>query len=269
MSKVSDAVRLAAVRADAVEARQLQRELQTTSGLAIPTESAEVRPETRLVAHTDPQGPTADRLRYLRLRLNQVSDTEKVKRLLITSPRPHDGKSTFALNLAVTLTEDGRRRVLLIEGDLHRPMVSERLGFAGHAGVAECLLGAAQPSSLIRRIEPLGFNFLPAGNAKGNPGELLHVQSLRTMVETLASHFDWVLIDSPPVTPLADTLAWKQCADATLLVARAGRTPARAVEEAVELITKKHILAVILNGVEDIDGIYKKYYKAYSHAPSA
>jgi capsular exopolysaccharide synthesis family protein len=269
MSKVSDAVRLAAVRADAVEARQVQRELQSTSALSIPTESVDVQPESRLVAHTDPQGSTADRLRYLRLRLNQVSDTEKVKRLLITSPRPHDGKSTFALNLAVTLTEDGRRRVLLIEGDLHRPMVSERLGFAGHSGVAESLLGAAHPDSLIRRIEPLGFNFLPAGNAKGNPGKLLHVQNLRSMVESLTPHFDWILIDSPPVTPLADTLSWKQCADATLLVARAGRTPARAVEEAVDLITKKHILAIILNGVEDIDNMYKKYYKAYRQVPSA
>ena len=267
MSKVSDAVRLAAVRADAIEAREVQRELQSSSGLAIPTESAEMQPESRLVAHTDPQGPTADRLRYLRLRLNQVSDKETVKRLLITSPRPHDGKSTFALNLAVTLTEDGRRRVLLIEGDLHRPMVSERLGFAGHPGIAECLLGAAQPFSLIRRIEPLGFTFLPAGNAKGNPGELLHVQSLRMMVETLAPHFDWILIDSPPVTPLADTLSWKMCADATLLVARAGRTPVHAVEQAVDLITKKHIFAIILNGVEDIDSIYKKYYKAYRQMP--
>ncbi len=269
MSKVSDAVRLAAVRADAIEARQVQRELQSTAGLVIPTESADVRPEIRLVAHTDPQGPTADRLRYLRLRLNQVSDTEKIKRLLITSPKPHDGKSTFALNLAVTLTEDGRRRVLLVEGDLHRPMVSEHLGLAGRPGVAECLMGAAQPYSLIRHIEPFRFNFLPAGNAKGNPGELLHVQSLRAMIESLTPHFDWILIDSPPVTPLADTLSWKQCADATLLIARAGRTPARAVEEAVDLITKKHILAIVLNGIEDIDDIYKKYYRAYGRLPSA
>jgi capsular exopolysaccharide synthesis family protein len=263
MSKISDAVRLAAVRAEAVEARQLQRELRSSPGLAISTEGADVRPETRLVAYTDPQGPTADRLRYLRLRLNQVSDTEKIKRLLITSPRPHDGKSTFALNLAITLAEDARRRVLLIEGDLHRPMVSERLGFAGHPGVAECLLSAASPFSLIRRIEPLGFNVLPAGNARAKPAELLHVQSLRTMVEALTPHFDWILIDSPPVAPLADTLSWKMCADATLLVARAGRTPARAVEQAVDLITKKHILAIILNGVENIDSVYKKYYKAY------
>jgi capsular exopolysaccharide synthesis family protein len=274
---------MAAVRADAVEARQSQglsrrevpseavpaRQSQKLSRLEFPTETVDVRPESRLVAHSDPRGPTADRLRYLRLRLNQLWDAEKLKRLLITSPQPHDGKSTFALNLAITLSEGGRRDVLLIEGDLHRPMISEYFDVAGRPGVAECLMNNSDPCSLIRRIEPLGFNFLSAGNARGNPSELLHSDTLRGMTEKLAPSFDWILIDSPPVAPLTDTLSWKHCADATLLLARAGHTPTRAVDEAVNLIGKKHILAIVLNGVEDVDTIYKKYYKAYGHLPSA
>lgn len=271
MSRVSDAVRVAAIRADAVEARESRSvpELPGTAALPIPAETVEIQPETRLAAHTDPRGPMADRLRYLRLRLNQVWDAEKLKRLLITSAQPHEGKSTFALNLAITLSEEGRRAVLLIEGDLHRPMVSDHLGLLGRPGVAECLLTHTDPYPLIRRIDPLGFNFLPAGNVRGNPSELLHSKSLRAMVEALAPHFDWILIDSPPVAPLTDALSWKQCADATLLVARAGRTPARAVDEAVDLITKKHILAIVLNGVEGIDKLYRNYYKAYGESPSA
>lgn len=268
---------MAAVRADAVEAGQssgnstinVPAKLPARLAPDVATDVAEVRPESRLAAYTDPRGPTADRLRYLRLRLNQVWDSQKLKTLLITSPQPHDGKSTFALNLAITLSEEGRRSVLLIEGDLHRPMVSENLDLAGRPGVAECLLSAADPYSLVRRIEPLGFNFLPAGNARGNPSELLHSDGLRAMIERLTPGFDWILIDSPPVAPLTDALSWKQCADATLLIARAGRTPSRALDQAVDLITKKHVLAIILNGVEDIDRIYKKYYKAYGELPSA
>src|SRR5580658_10420687 len=140
----------------------------------IPVASVNIRPETRIAAHTDPRGATADRMRFLRLRLNQVWNPEKLKKLLITSPLPHDGKSTIALNLAVTLTEEGKRTVLLIEGDLHRSTIGKGFGLAGRPGIAEYLQSDADPWSLIRRIEPIGCYFLPAGNPVGNPSELLH-----------------------------------------------------------------------------------------------
>lgn len=245
------------------------QEASSTAGLRIEAETVEVRPETRIVAHTEPRGPTADRLRYLRLRLNQVWNAEKLKRLLITSPQPHDGKSTIALNLAVTLAEEGKRRVLLVEGDLHRATISKEFGFAGRSGVAECLESGKDPCSFIRRIEPIGCYFLPAGNPLGNPSELLQRGGLSTMMASLSPHFDWILIDSPPVAPLTDALSWKERADATLLVTRAGRTPRHSTEEALNLLGRKHVLAIILNGVEGIDSVYKKYYKAYGGPASA
>ena len=231
-----------------------------------PVETVDLRPENRVVAYTDPRGPTADRLRFLRLRLNQVWDEEKLKRLLITSPQPHDGKSTIALNLAVILTEQRKRRVLLIEGDLHRASVSASLGLKGRPGVAECLESDTDPRSLVLCIEPLGCCFLAAGKASGNPSELLHKDALGIMIESLSPHFDWILIDSPPVAPLTDTLSWKERSDATLLIARAGQTPTLATEEALNLLGRKHVLAILLNGVEDLDSAYKKYYDAYKSA---
>ena len=83
-------------------------------------------------------------------------------------------------------------------------------------------------------------------------------------MESLSPHFDWILIDSPPVAPLTDALSWKERADATLLVVRAGCTPTQATEEALTLVGRKHVLAIILNGVEGIDQTYKKYYHAYT-----
>jgi capsular exopolysaccharide synthesis family protein len=238
-------------------------------GLEVESETVQLRPETRLSAYTDPRGPAADRLRFLRLRLNQVWNAEKLKRLLITSPRPHDGKSTLALNLAVTLTEEGKRAVLLVEGDLHRSSISKELGLTDRPGVAECIENDSDPCSLIRRIEPIGCYFLPAGNPGGNPSELLQSAKLQTMMESLSPHFDWILIDSPPVAPLTDTLSWKERADATLLVVRAGSTPTQATEEALNLLGRKHVLAIVLNGVEGLDRIYKKYYKAYTGRDSS
>ncbi len=200
----------------------------------------------------------------MRLRLNQASNPDKLKRLLITSPWPHDGKSTIALNLAVTLAEEGTRSVLLIEGDLHRATISGELGLASRCGVAECLESDADPCSFVRRVEPLGFCFLPAGNPTANPSELLQKSALSTMMESLSQHFDWLVIDSPPVAPLTDALSWKERADAALLVVRAGRTSTSATEEALNLLGRKHVFAIVLNGVEGLDHTYKKYYKAYN-----
>jgi capsular exopolysaccharide synthesis family protein len=231
--------------------------------LQFPTESVELLPENRVVAYTDPRGPTADRLRFLRLRLNQVWNEEKLKRLLITSPQPHDGKSTIALNLAVTLAEEGKRTVLLIEGDLHRATISSLLGLVGRPGVAECLENDTDPLSVVVRVEPLGCCFLPAGNTANNPSELLQKNELATMMDSLSPHFDWILIDSPPVAPLTDALSWKDRTDGTLLVTRAGRTPPNATEEALNLLGRKHVLAIVLNGVQGLERAYKKYYDAY------
>lgn len=231
----------------------------------VPIETIQIRSEDCIFAHTDPRGPAADRLRFLRMRLNQVWNPEKLKKLLVTSPLPHEGKSTITLNLAVTLAEQGNRPVLLLEGDLQRPALSRELGLDSRPGVAECLERDADPYSLIRRIEPIGCYILPAGKPRGNPSELLQREALPKMMESLSRYFDWILIDSPPVAPLTDTLSWKELADATLLLARAGITPTRAVDEALNLLGRKHVLAIILNGVEGIDRLYKKYYKAYNN----
>ena len=134
----------------------------------IPVESVRIRPDWRLFAADDPRGAAAERLRYLRLRLNQVWNPEKVKRLLITSPLPHDGKSTIALNLAVCLAEEGKRNVLLLDGDLHRASLAQlwRTGIesilAGnlwigedslppllHALLGQAVLGQAVPGQAV------------------------------------------------------------------------------------------------------------------------
>jgi capsular exopolysaccharide synthesis family protein len=264
MSRIWDALRKSDYQAEVNEAG----DFSNSTALEIPAETIEIRPEARIVSYTEPRGPTADRLRFLDLRLNQVWSAGKLKKLLITSPLPHDGKSTTALNLATTLSEKKKRTVLLIDGDLHRASVSKALGLDNRPGVTHCLENDADPCSLVRRIEPIGCYFLPAGDARGNPSELLQRGMLSTMMESLSLHFDWILIDSPPVSPLTDALSWKERADATLLVVRAGYTPTHATEDALNLLGRKHVIAIVLNGVEGLDHIYGKYYKAYNRNSS-
>ena len=231
--------------------------------LRIPVEEAHVNAASRIVFHTDPSSPGADRFRFLRMRLRELWNTKELRTLLITSPLPEDGKSTTALNLATALAEGGKRSVLVIEGDLHRSPLSEQLRLKPGPGLAECLEGGLNPLSAIRRLEPLGWYLLGAGKAHQNPTDLLQGEAFAVVIQKVSPHFDWILIDSPPVIPFTDALSLGRQANGSLLVARAGRTPSEAVEKAMTLLGRQHVLGIVLNGVEELDPVYSGYY-AYS-----
>ena len=225
----------------------------------VPVSRVMVDPASRIVFHSDPQGAAAERFRLLRMRLRERRKARKLKTLLITSPLPHDGKSTVALNLATTLAEHGKRPVLLIEGDLHHSEILEHLGMGISAGFGQCLDQHLDPLSVIKRIEPLGWYFLPAGLPRANATELLQTATVDEILQNVGRYFDWVLIDSPPVLPLTDALSLRQKADACLLVVRAGVTPRDAVDETVRLLGKENILGIVLNAVEGLERLYSRY----------
>jgi capsular exopolysaccharide synthesis family protein len=227
---------------------------------AFPVEEAHLTAESRLVYYDDPRSPAADRYRLLRMRLKEHWHAGKLKKLLVTSALSHDGKSTVVLNLATVLAERGRRSVLVVESDLHHSCIGTSLRLRPRAGLAECLVDEGiDPLSVIRRIEPLGWNFLPPGEPRRNPTELLQTPAYGQLMEKLAPHFDWILIDSPPVIPLTDSLSLQQHSDATLLVVRAGQTPREAVEQTIALIGKQNIVGVVLNAVQLRDHLYYQY----------
>lgn len=234
----------------------------------IAVEEVHILPESRIVVQADPRGLAADRFRYLRLRLRERAESGKLKTLLVTSPSPEDGKSTVALNLATTLAEGGKRNVLLLEGDLYHATIAQNLGLPVRPGLAECLESGLDPVSPLRRLEPLGFYFLSGGEAHGNPTELLHSDRLPEILRALTGHFDWVVMDSPPVTPITDALSLARHADAALLVTRAGRTSQESVTAACTLLGPKKIIGIILNGVEGLGRVYSKYYGRYGSKAS-
>jgi capsular exopolysaccharide synthesis family protein len=226
----------------------------------IQVEQVQVQPASRIVFHTDPNSPGADRFRLLRMRLRVLWNARKLKTLLITSPLPGDGKSTIALNLATALTERGKRNVLLIEADLHRAPLAQQLSLKAGPGLAECLEGGLNPLSAVRRLDSLGWYLLSAGEVHSNPTELLQGDTLSAVMQALSPHFDWILIDSPPVTPLTDALSLGRLANASLLVTRVGHTPSEAVEKAIGLLGREHVLGIVLNGIEELDQLYSGYY---------
>jgi polysaccharide biosynthesis transport protein len=234
----------------------------------IETVQAVIPPGSQLVYHTDPHSPAADRYRTLRIRLQPLWISGKLKKILITSPLPGDGKSTVATNLATALAERGRRSVILVEADLHHSPLARNLGLAPRPGLAECLEGGRDPLDLVRHLDPLDWCVLTAGEPCSNATEVLQGQMLTTIMDEFAKHFDWIVVDSPPVIPLSDVLSLKNHTDGSLMVVKAGRTSQDAVEEAITRLGKQHVLGIILNGVEQSDLSYHKYaYAKYSEGP--
>ena len=234
---------------------------------SLPTARMQLGPESRLIFHTDPTGPGAERYRLLRIRLQAIRAEAPVKTVLITSPGPQEGKSTLALNLAAALSEKKNQSVLLLEGDLRCPSLARELGLKLPSGLTQCSRSDAALQSVIWKIEPLGFHLLPCGKSIKNPVEILNSEWFAEATEKLASSFDWILIDSPPAIPVVDTLSLKARADATLIVARAGRTQQSAIDDAVRILGQDHILGIVLNAVEKFDRGYDEYYRHY--APEA
>jgi capsular exopolysaccharide synthesis family protein len=223
-------------------------------------EQVRLQPESRLVYHTDPNSPASDRFRFLRGRLHQFAKRSKLKTLLITSPLPDEGKSTIALNLATALAEGGNRSVLLIDADFHQSFVARNLGLETWAGLAECLDGTVDPLRAVRQLKPLEWFLLPTGEKPSVPTDVLQTPELPKVVNTLAEHFDWVIIDSPPVMPITDALCLMRAADGVLVVVKAGQTPKEAIEDTLNRLGKEHVVGMILNGVEGMERIYSSYH---------
>jgi Mrp family chromosome partitioning ATPase len=228
--------------------------------LPVATVVTPVSPESRIVVHSDPRCIGADRFRLARIRLKSLQASKGLRTLLITSPMPGDGKSTVSLNLATALSENGKQPVLLIEADVYRPSLVKKLEIATWRGLTECYQQSIDPMLAIRRVEPLGFYLLPVGRPADDDSFLQTKYAAQLIKQFAALSFSWIVIDAPPSTPVADILALKAQADATLLVVRAGKTPREAIEETTRNIGREHIMGVILNGVDGLDHFYSKYY---------
>lgn len=229
----------------------------------ISTTVVKIHPESRIVFHDDPRSPGADRIRSLRLRLRDLRRAKELRRLVITSPLPGDGKSTLAMNIATALAEGGKHTVLLVDADFHHPTLAQALDLQPERGFADCLEKNLDPMQVVQRIEPLKFYFLPSGSPESNPSELLQSDAVSMVMQRVSSHFDWIIIDAPPVLPLTDALSLSKHADASLIVTRAGRTSREDVEEAVTLVGKKNIAGIVLNGADTLNRAYEKYYGYY------
>jgi capsular exopolysaccharide synthesis family protein len=216
---------------------------------------------SRLVFFTEPDSLAAEKLRFLGVRLRHIQQTKAIKKLLVTSTIPEEGKSFIAANLAGVLARR-KQKVLLIEGDLRRPALTQQFGIGQVSGLGEWLQGNYPAVSNLYRLNGPGFWFLPAGTPPSNPLELMQSGNLSRLMSQLATMFDWIIVDSPPLLPLADTTVWVRLTDGVLLVARQGVTQKTMLQRGLETIKKSELIGVVMNGCTDSN--VNNYYQAYA-----
>jgi capsular exopolysaccharide synthesis family protein len=221
-----------------------------------------VPPQSRLVCVTDKESLAAEKFRFLSVRLRQLKQSRPLKKVLVTSTIPEEGKSMVAANLACTLARRTQQKTLLLDGDLRRPTLAQLFGLGKIPGLCEWLQGERGPMTSIYHLEGPGLWLLPAGNAPRNPLELMQSGRLSALLGQLEAWFDWIVIDSPPVLPLADTSVWARMADGILLVVRQGTTEKKQLLRGLEAIEPAKLLGALLNG--SANTAHSDYYYQYS-----
>lgn len=218
-------------------------------------------PDNKLVCFTAQESFGAEKFRFLSVRLRQLQHGRLLKKLLITSTIPEEGKSTVAANLATILGRRQQPKILLLEGDLRRPSLAQQFGLRSLPGLSEWLQGEPRPIQHIYRLESLNLWFLPAGRPPANPLELMQSGRLSELLNQLSSWFDWIIIDSPPILPLADTSVWGRLADGILLVTREGITKRRMLQRGLQALEQSKLLGAIVNASSNTD--HSNYYQRY------
>jgi len=226
-----------------------------------PLLAAPIPEDSRLVSVAEEGSLGAEKFRFLAVRLRHFRQNRPLKKVLITSTIPQEGKSTVAANLACTLARRRNQKTLLLDGDLRRPTMAAQFGVGKVPGLCEWLSGQTE-SYNIYRLESLNLWILPAGAAPENPLELMQSGKLSLLMERLESWFDWIVIDSPPVLPLADTSLWSRLADGVLLVTRKGTTEKQQLKRGLEAIEKSKLLGALVNS--SANAAHADYYQRYT-----
>ncbi len=221
--------------------------------------------DSRLVCMTDQGSLAAEQFRVLGLKLRNLRERRKLKWIVVTGTAPQEGKSLVAVNLALNQARSKVLKTLLVDGDLRRPTLADRFGLdRSLPGLSECLAGERDLSNAVYRISGTGLWFMPAGRTPDNPLELMQAGRLPELLERLGRFFDWIIIDTPPVTPVADTTYWMKMADGVLMVVREGVSEKRIIEKAVNSFERSALLGVVVNSCSSSER--KDYYSRYGQA---
>jgi len=215
---------------------------------------------TMLFFQEDENRRGAEEFRTLRSRLYQIREKLPLKRLMVTSALPKEGKSFVAANLAQVIVRQHGRRVLLIDADLRSPGMHRHLGAPQTPGLSDYLMGECDELSVMQRGPMDNLFFVPAGRQATGAPELLANGRLKLLLQRVEPLFDWIIMDTPPVIPVADSTLLANFCEGVLMVVRSNSTPSDLARKAREEFQDKLLLGVVLNGIPADQLPQSRYY---------
>jgi capsular exopolysaccharide synthesis family protein len=219
-----------------------------------------------LVVGQRPNNTLVEQYRHLAAALHHAQLRTGARTAMIASAVESEGKTTTAVNVALTLSHSHRRQVLLIDADLRRPSIHSMLHLSNRAGLSETLRTVSPKAKLpLHKISPT-LTVMTAGKPSQDPMSLLVSDMMRNFLAEAAQEYDWVIIDTPPVALLSDANLLSSMVDAALLVVRAEATPYPLVRRAVDAIGSDKILGVVLNRAKRSEiAVGYGYYYGYGY----
>ncbi len=225
---------------------------------------------TMLFLNGNDSAPGTEEFRTLRSRLYHLREKRPLRKLLITSALPQEGKSFTAANLAQVMVRQHGRRALLIDADLRGPRLHQMLGTTSSPGLSDYLQGQNDEFSIMQGGPLENLFFIPSGNAIKDPSELIGNGRLQQLLQRLEPLFDWIILDSPPAVPVSDASVLANACDGVLMVVRSNVTPSDAARRALQEFPEEALVGIVLNGTSGGDAQYARYYyEAYETGTKA
>ena len=216
--------------------------------------------KTMLFFNGDDSARGTEEFRTLRSRLYHAREKMALKKVLVTSALPKEGKSFTAANLAQVMVKQHGRRVLLIDADLRGPRLHLMLGTTSSPGLSDYLQGGSDEFAIMQRGAMENLFFIPSGQQISDPSELVANGRLKVLMQRVEALFDWIIIDSPPAVPVSDASVLAKACDGVLMVVRCNATPIDMARRAREEFPDQTLVGLVLNGTDRESSAYSRYY---------
>ena len=212
------------------------------------------------IVEKKPKSIAAEAYRSLRTNIQYSSFDKKYQTLVVTSANPGEGKTTVAGNLALVLAQ-GESKVLLIDCDMRRSSLHKRFRISNTYGISDLLVGKQKFEEASYKYND-NLTILPGGKIPPNPAEMLASKAMTAFLEEMKKHFDYIVLDTPPLQAVSDAQILSTKVDGSIIVVRAGVTKKDAVNNAVSIIKKVNgdIIGTVLNAAENKKDKYYYYY---------
>lgn len=229
----------------------------------ISDDSARVRSNTLLTDCTDFATKEAYKAARTNIRFS-LSSGKGCKKIIVTSASPGEGKTTTCLNLAIAFAQT-EAKVLIIDADLRKPRLYRHLSVERENGLSDLLCGLIEIKDAIKHCERHNLDCITSGQIPPNPAELLSSKEMEILFEELGASYDYIFVDTPPVTVVTEAAAMAKSANGVILVVRQNSTIHESIERARANLnmTNAKILGYILNGVDESSYGYKLYSSKY------